>query len=392
MAAIRIPTEAEEEIVVNKYALLIGVEEFISSGISPLRGVNKDISNFQRILNNREVSNFHVTTLLNPGIIETKKAISDISWQAKRDDVVFFYFAGHGTISEEKDFFMILHDSEPKYLEATCLSSEYVLSQFKTSSCRNFILVVDSCHSGAFFNNNRGLPSGLFTLTACDENQNTTETQDDGGVFSHLLVKGLESDYIDANRDGKITFSELFDYIIDEMKYVSSQTRMGTPKKWEWNVEKDICLFDSPRPIFISYQRGQKELVAKISQSLQEQDIVTFVDQEKIRLGDNWRDLLEKTIKNSRVFLFILDTKILSSKVANWELEVASKHSVPILPVVVEDVEVHAMFEARYGQYNRFLFNHEEFDSSVKTIVDHIKAIRIRNPRKEEPNIPIATR
>ena len=364
-----------EEGVVNKYALLIGVEEFEDELIPTLAGVSTDIENFNAILGDESFSDFEVTTLINPMFVEARKALSRISAKAGENDVVFFYYSGHGALDKDKSLFLLYKDSESVFKDATCMESEYILSQFRKSQCNHFIIIIDACHSGAFFNNNRGLPNGLVALTACDETQMTMETPE-GGMFSNLIVKGLRSDYIDANRDGMITFSELFDYIIVQLG--QSKLYTSTPKKWEWNVDKDIFLFNSPRPVFISYQRKQKKLVTRISQYLQDQDISTFVDQEKIRIGDNWRSLLEKSIRNCRAFLYIMDNDILFSEVANWELDIAHKYHVPILPVMVEDIKVHAMFEEKYGHYNRMVFETDEFEKSVSIIADHIKSIRVK--------------
>ena len=151
----------------------------------------------------------------------------------------------------------------------------------------------------------------------------------------------------------------------------------GTPCKWEWNVHEDICLVNSPRPVFISYKRSQAKFVKRLSKTLNQKDIATFVDQEKIRLGDDWKKLLGKTIKNSRAFLFVVSEDIMHSKVAMWELAVAHKHTVPILPVVVEEFPIHAMFEEKYGHYNRIYFDQTDFEKSSKLIIEHIKAIRV---------------
>ena len=266
-------------------------------------------------------------------------------------------------------------------MDATCLESEFILSQFRKSACQNFIIIIDSCHSGAFFNNNRGLPKGLFALTACDE-QGLSYENEKGGIFTNIIINGLTSDYIDADRDGKITFSELFDYVIDEIKS-NTAWRSGAPQKWEWNVNKDICFFDSPRPVFISYRRTQTKFVKKLSQKLNEAEIPTFVDLEKIRIGDNWKRELEKTIKNTRVFLFVLDNEILYSEVSNWELEKAYDNNIPILPIMVEEVKVPALFESKFGHINRMRFLKEFFDDDVKTLIDHIKSLRIKKAKSE---------
>lgn len=166
---------------------------------------------------------------------------------------------------------------------------------------------------------------------------------------------------------------------------------MGIPQKWEWNVTKDICLFASPKPVFISYNRMQTEFVKRLSAYLRDAEIATFVDLERLRIGDNWKDELERTIKNSRVFIFILDDKILYSEVSNWELETAYSHNIPILPVMLEEVKIPAMFEARFGHINRLFFDKANFKDCAKVLIDHIKALRVKKPSQvavtASPNI-----
>ena len=365
----------ESHQVANRYALLVGVGEYDHT--YGLQGVYKDIENFKGILEDPEFSEFQVGELVDATFLEARKAISEISRTAKENDIIFFYFAGNAKYDHASNrYYLLFKDSDPEYLDATCLESEYILSQFRKSECKTFVIIIDACYSGAFFNNNRGLPHSLVALASCDVDERALETFS-GGVFSSLLVRGFKSDFVDANRDGKITFSELFDYMIEEMKK-DKRFSNNTPKKWEWNIDRDLHFLSSPRPVFISYKRKQKKFVTRLSKALNEQDIPTFVDQEKLRIGDDWMGELERSIKNARAFLFIMDNEILHSKVSTEEIAIAHKHNVPIFPIQVEeDLRVHAMFEAEYGKYNRLFFDHDEFDETVATIVAHIKAIRI---------------
>src|SRR5687767_2407483 len=131
----------------NKYALLIGVENFDDLKIPRLAGVAKDIENFNKILSDASFSNFQVTTLINPALIESRKAISEIGRKAQENDVVFFYYSGHGLLDDRRSLFLLFKDSESDFKDATCMESEYILSQFRKSACKNFIIIVDACHS-----------------------------------------------------------------------------------------------------------------------------------------------------------------------------------------------------------------------------------------------------
>ncbi|MEO0340581.1 MAG: TIR domain-containing protein, partial [Bacteroidota bacterium] len=347
--------------------------------INPLNGVSVDLKKFGEILDDEQYSTFDVEILTNSKLLTVRKAITDISRKANESDIIFFYYSGHGLLDVDKSLYLTCYDSEQKYLDATCLDAGFVLSQFKKSKCKSFIIIIDACHSGAMFNNVLGLPKGLFALTACDEDEVTMENED-GGVFTHIITTGLKSDFIDANRDGKITFSELFDYIIEENK--KNKKYPGEPQKWEWNVSKDIAIFDSPKMVFMSYKRVQLDLVKKMSATLREADIPTYMDLEKIRTGDNWRAELERTIINARVFLFIMDKEILFSEVSNWELETAFANNIPILPIQVEEVQTPAMFNAKYGHINRLQFDVEHYEENMEILIDHIKSLRISRPNE----------
>ena len=145
----------------------------------------------------------------------------------------FFSIIGPGVlISNNRCTFCSETRKHPSWMPHAWNRNLYL--QFRKSACQNFIIIIDCCHSGAFFNNNRGLPKGLFALTACDE-QGLSYEDEKGGIFTNIIINGLTSDYIDADRDGKITFSELFDYVIDEIKS-NTAWRSGAPQKWEWNV------------------------------------------------------------------------------------------------------------------------------------------------------------
>lgn len=81
-------------------------------------------------------------------------------------------------------------DSDIDFLEATCLDSDYVLSCMRACGSRHQVLLVDGCHAGAFFVNNRGIPDGFCSIMAC-EPEDLSYGDAAGGHFTRLLVEGL---------------------------------------------------------------------------------------------------------------------------------------------------------------------------------------------------------
>ena len=74
----------------------------------------------------------------------------------------------------------------------------------------------------------------------------------------------------------------------------------------------------------------------------------------------------------------MLENEILYSEVSNWKLEKAYDNNIPILPIMMKEVKVPALFETIYGHINRMSFNKEFFDDNVKTLFYHIKSLCVK--------------
>jgi hypothetical protein len=103
----------------NIYALLVGIDEYVN--VSPLQGCVNDITAIKEYLEGRvdtDGSQLHLRTLLNKDA--TRQAVIDgfrqHLCQAGSEDVVFFYYAGHGSQEEAPEEFWAI---EPDRLNET---------------------------------------------------------------------------------------------------------------------------------------------------------------------------------------------------------------------------------------------------------------------------------
>ncbi|MEM7717230.1 MAG: caspase family protein, partial [Cyanobacteria bacterium P01_A01_bin.68] len=86
-----------------KVALLIGVSEY-EPGLNALPAAVHDVEAMRRVLRNSEMGGFadeDITVLKNPEPQKVRNAIYNLFANRKRDDLVLFYFSGHG-IKDEK--------------------------------------------------------------------------------------------------------------------------------------------------------------------------------------------------------------------------------------------------------------------------------------------------
>lgn len=103
----------------NIYALLVGIDEYLN--VSPLQGCINDITAIKEYLEGRVDTDgyqLHLRTLLNKDA--TRQAVIDgfrqHLCQANSEDIVFFYYAGHGSQEEAPEEFWTI---EPDRLNET---------------------------------------------------------------------------------------------------------------------------------------------------------------------------------------------------------------------------------------------------------------------------------
>ncbi len=143
------------------------------------------------------------------------------------EDMVIFYFVGHGTILNNTSFGICPFD----FMNGQQLISESdIVEIMNTSPARHRICLIESCKSenlvmGAsvsqqtldIFNNRRkAYPASLVMLTSTKVGEPSIQDRKLGGYFSHYLrlgLKGKADGKIDGKKDSYVSVKELFLYI-----------------------------------------------------------------------------------------------------------------------------------------------------------------------------------
>ncbi|MCC5945899.1 MAG: caspase family protein [Bernardetiaceae bacterium] len=143
-------------------------------------------------------------------ILQTMRSLFS---QAKADDIVIFYFSGHGL-----DGGLVPGDY---HLRKALLSYEEIKAVFRDCTARTKICMIDACYAGSL-SHNSSTPSphaDLVENTAVillmssmpyevsQENVNIRQ-----GVFTYYLIKGMKGS-ADIDKNGSITIAELYRYI-----------------------------------------------------------------------------------------------------------------------------------------------------------------------------------
>ena len=214
--------------------------------------------------------------------------------KAKVDDQVILFVSGHGLLDDSLDFYYASYDCDFKHPEKFGISYYSIENLLDNISPRKKLLMIDACHSGEvdkdelkvdesenvtladgsrgglktysyrgvgviedgtehiglansfelmqelFTNLNRG--SGAIVISAAAGKGYALESSEwKNGVFTYAVQNGLIHKFADLNQNGKITISELKNYVIKEVEILTKGAQKPTSRKD--NLENDYQIW-----------------------------------------------------------------------------------------------------------------------------------------------------
>ncbi|MCC7138343.1 MAG: SUMF1/EgtB/PvdO family nonheme iron enzyme [Planctomycetes bacterium] len=219
----------------NRYALLVGVNAYVSPKMSPLRFCVSDAELLADVLRQRCGYPADGVVLLAdrqpadrlPTRENIQRHLTSLLLKAQYGDTVLVFFAGHGGIVAGASS-LCPTDFDPDNSGLTGVRVEHVRDLMHASKATQKLLVLDCCHSGA---TGRGVPlalsgddldgfkgaGGLITFAAARRSQQSQEASDRRhGLFTWALARGLGGE-ADADRDGIVDSDEVYRYVHDDV-------------------------------------------------------------------------------------------------------------------------------------------------------------------------------
>jgi len=183
---------------------------------------------------------------------EISSAMEQVKQAAKEQDLLVFYYAGHGVMSQgvdrESEFFLVPHDVTQLYgrddlLNEKAISAKYLQEISKEINAQKQVFIIDACQSASALEAvvQRGVKeeraiaqlarsTGTFWITASGSEQFATEFASLGhGVFTYALLEGLSGKADGTNQDKRITVKELSAYVEYRVPELSEQYK-GKPQ------------------------------------------------------------------------------------------------------------------------------------------------------------------
>ena len=216
-----------------KIALLIAVGQFDSGDLASLPKSSADVDAMKEALIDPELGGFKesdITVLKNPKKQRMEDAVYDLFDKGKRkkDDLLLFYFSGHGITDESGIFFFSTYETRKengKLRPTTAVSSKLVHDWMDKFPSKRIAIILDCCHSGAFA---KGLSAkgtanalikeqlggeGRAILTAASATEYAwAKDEFELSVYTHYLLEGVRTGKADQDGNDWLSLEELHEY------------------------------------------------------------------------------------------------------------------------------------------------------------------------------------
>jgi len=253
------------------YIVAVGVSKYLDTKKN-LDFAVKDATDITNLfVNQKRYSEIIIDTIFNQSatnenILKAKTKLLATNF----DDVVLVFFAGHGVLSKDYDYFLASYTTNFDN-PTTGLSYENLVSLLDSIPARNKILLMDACHSGevdkdaiaekekasqssgkrkfragtdvAYKNldNSMELMKSLFAdfrrgvgapvISSAGGTEYAQESKDWGnGVFTYCLLTGLGTNKADLNRNGSVSISEMQKYLSKKVPELTNGTQKPTSR------------------------------------------------------------------------------------------------------------------------------------------------------------------
>ncbi|HEY9045555.1 MAG TPA: caspase family protein [Ohtaekwangia sp.] len=232
------------------YILAVGINEYKNSKLN-LNYAKPDAESFSKIVDEKSANlfkNIELHTLYDNDATRQQilKTMDELSSKISQEDVFIFYYAGHGSMVDDKFYFiptdnLRLYDQSSLHKDA--IEASVLQEKLKQIKALKQLIVMDACQSGGSVEllATRGAgeekaiaqlsrSAGIHVMASAGSEQFATEFAELGhGLFTYVLIKALQGAADGAPKDGKVTIYELKSYIDDQVPEMTRQLK-GKPQ------------------------------------------------------------------------------------------------------------------------------------------------------------------
>ncbi|HYG03640.1 MAG TPA: caspase family protein [Chryseosolibacter sp.] len=231
------------------HILAVGINEYKNPKLS-LNYARNDAESFSKLVDERGTlfKDIQLHSIYDKEATREKilAKLDELASKIAPEDVFIFYYAGHGSMVENKFYFiptesLRLYDQNALSREA--IEAAALQEKFKHIHALKQLIIMDACQSGGSVEllANRGASeekaiaqlsrsAGIHVMASAGSEQFATEFAELGhGLFTYVLILGLQGGADGAPKDGKVTIYELKSYIDDQVPELTRKMK-GKPQ------------------------------------------------------------------------------------------------------------------------------------------------------------------
>jgi Caspase domain len=237
---------------ITLHMIVIGINKYKNPKYN-LNYATADATSFKEIIEKGGTGLYNKTNIVFIGDEKATKEgivseLEKVKLLASPKDVFIFYYAGHGVVNQNKEFYLVPNDVTQLYGADDALAQKGLsanqLQQFsKEIKAQKQLFILDACQSAGALDQvmaSRGAAeekaisqlaraTGTHWLTASGSEQFASEFQQLGhGTFTYVLLEAL-SGKADKGGDKKITVKELDAYLQEVVPEMTAKYK-GTPQ------------------------------------------------------------------------------------------------------------------------------------------------------------------
>lgn len=229
------------------HSLFIGIDRYDDPRINWLSGAVRDASALHALFGDAIPGSPHVLlTDADATLDGIRSALATLATEADPDDVVFIFYAGHGSDTHE----IVCYDADVENLASTSLPLDELADTLSQINGKTVLCALDCCFSGGLGSRvfaagltSRGLTSttptdilsrftgtGRLVLTASADDEEASESALHGhGLFTYRLLEALQG-VDDVRRGDQIDMLKVVGYVTEHVLADAAQMwRVQTP-------------------------------------------------------------------------------------------------------------------------------------------------------------------
>jgi WD40 repeat protein len=266
----------------NLYFIGIGVSEYMDT-TKNLKYATKDILDVEKtLLKSKTFNKTYTMTMFNQGVVKDSLAkIDDFLADAEVSDAVIIYYAGHGMLNKELEYYLATYNNDFFKPETNGIAYQFLEDKLINCNSRKKLLFLDACHSGEvdtanaviqngdveigrdiIFRNAGGVAieqgesldavkavfadlkesNGITVISSAGGADYAVESdQWENGAFTYCLTRGLKTGQSDLDANGVTTVSDLLLYLQINVPILTNGYQVPTYRTE--NIDNDFVLW-----------------------------------------------------------------------------------------------------------------------------------------------------